>query len=83
MKKRKSTFANFLLNSFRKNFKVLCASLALWACAFTLLFFIITRLVVVIASSRISLTRVERPDPKTRVSPPFSTIFRNWTRRKA
>jgi len=32
MKKRKSTFANFLLNSFRKNFKALCT--------FTLLFYI-------------------------------------------
>lgn len=51
MKKRESTFVNFLLDSFRKNFKALCASPALWACAFTLLFFIITRLVVVIASS--------------------------------
>jgi len=40
MKKRKSTFANFLLNSFRKNFKALCSSV-----------FHFTRLVVVIASS--------------------------------
>jgi len=40
MKKRKSTYVNFLSDSFRKNFKALCASLVPWACAFTLLFFI-------------------------------------------
>ena len=42
MKKRKSTFVNFLLNSFRK---------VLWL--YALLFFRFTCLVIVIASSRI------------------------------